>query len=90
MHYKPFSFLEEIISLHFFKRVAYDLGNLPLMRTFAQVLQPLSSTLITVPYILKTMYDVLSIYLSLKDVLTITMPIDYRICQGNTYRGNWS
>ena len=90
MNFNLFLFLEEIISLYLFKRVADDLGVSSLRIKSVQVLQSISSTLITVPYIMKSMHVSLSLYLSLKAPLTITIPIYYRICQVNTYMGTWS
>ena len=47
--------------MYLFKRVADDLGGSPLRRKVVQALQSISSTFITVPYIMKEIYVLISI-----------------------------
>ena len=70
---KTLPLLGEIIPLYLFKRVADDLGGLPLRRQVLQMLQSHSSTWITVFFILKVMHVPLLIYPSLNAPLKMTI-----------------
>ena len=67
------------MSPYLFKMIADDLGGSPLRRKVAQILQSLSSTPVTGPYILKAIHVVLFIYLSLKSHFTIIIPMYYMV-----------
>ena len=65
--------------------VSYDLVGSQMIRQVVQMIQSISSTLITVTYILKAMCVVLSLYLSLNAPFKMTIFVYHMICQSNKY-----
>ena len=84
MNYRPLPFFKIIISPNLFKKVEEDMGSSPLRRKVAQMIQSLSSMLITVLFILKSMHVALLIYLLLKELFITIVTIYYMFCQSNT------
>ena len=82
---KYLSFLEDYNITAHLKKGGRGSGWFASEEKISTIIQLLSSMLITVPFILKSIHVALLIYLSLKELLKMIILVYYMVCQINIY-----